>query len=82
MQSVRQSLLTICICLYAFLAVTLGLSFLVGRADESAASGFYHPELSFPFEAIDGSSEEDVSPRLVAPALSLIEDQDTVLAQR
>ncbi|HEY9737048.1 MAG TPA: hypothetical protein V6D06_12220 [Trichocoleus sp.] len=53
MQYLRQSLLTICICLYAFLAVTLGLSFWVGRTDESAAV-FYHPELTMDsIEAIE-----------------------------
>ncbi|MBD2260270.1 hypothetical protein [Pseudanabaena sp. FACHB-2040] len=46
MQYLRQSLLTICICLYTFMAVALGLNFLVGRVDKTAAVGFYHPDLA------------------------------------
>ena len=64
MQYLRQSLLTICICLYAFLAVALGLNFLVGRADEATAVGFYHPDLA-PEITLEALEAED----LVAPWL-------------
>ncbi|HEY9762908.1 MAG TPA: hypothetical protein V6D07_10305 [Trichocoleus sp.] len=82
MQSVRQSLLTICICLYAFLAVTLGLSFLVGQADGSVVSGFYHPELSFSFEEIDTSFGMDQSTEPDSPSLRLVEEKDVSLTKR
>lgn len=65
MQYLRQSLLTICICLYTFLAIALGLGFLIGRPNGSETIGFYHPDLSF-----EMLTEIDLPTTGLAPALA------------
>lgn len=54
MQYLRESLLTICICLYGFLAVVLGLNYWLGRTSEAATVGTYRPDL-----ALELSEAED-----------------------
>lgn len=54
MQYLRESLLTICICLYGFLAVVLGLNYWLGHTSEAATVGTYRPDL-----ALELSEAED-----------------------